>query len=125
MPAYIIHKDGVAIAPAAECKTAQTMWLVQTVKEIVAMVDRYIAMPIHPGQKQPMHYLGFAVPWEYINALRAGLTPEETRELPETRPYLPSPGEHCRHQITPRNGWCLQCVASYLDAIRPKAINDR
>lgn len=33
--------------------------------------------------------------------------------------YLPSPGEHCRHQITPRNGWCLQCVADYLRATRP------
>src|ERR1041385_5310175 len=39
-----------------------------------------------------------------------------------TNEYLPTPGEHCKHQVSPRNGWCLQCVAKYLAAhVEPKA----
>lgn len=31
-----------------------------------------------------------------------------------TNEYLPTPGQHCKHQTEPRNGWCLQCVHNYL-----------
>lgn len=38
---------------------------------------------------------------------------------PASNEYLPTPGEHCKHQSEPRNGWCLQCVHRYLAATGP------